>query len=89
MGSMGYRQEQGRIRLLESLFSGEYECAVRLIGTDKETGEPRTGEYKLFKNSYDTEIIKYAKEASEKGIVEVSKIECLILNHIMRKEILL
>jgi hypothetical protein len=89
MGSMGHWQEQGRKKLLASLFSGEYECAVRLVGTDKETGEPRTGEYKLFKDFYDTEIIEYAKEVSENGIVEVSKIECLILKPIMRKEILL
>jgi hypothetical protein len=48
MGGMGYWQEQGRKHLLTELFNGSYECAIRLVGTDKETGEPKAGECRLY-----------------------------------------
>jgi hypothetical protein len=89
MGSMGYWQEKGKEHLLASLFNGDYECIVRLIGTDKETGESKTGEYKLYKQFDKAEVVKYAKETSKNSNVNVSKIEVLTLTPSSIKEILL
>ena len=84
---MGYWQEQGKKHLLISLFNGEYECVVRLIGTDKETGKLKTGEYSLFEKFDEEKIRKYAKDTSENSNVQVSKIEFLTVNPLLIKEI--
>jgi hypothetical protein len=88
MGGMGYWQGQGRKHLLMELFNGSYECAVRLVGTDKETGDPKTGEYRLYEKFDEGKIREDAKTTSEKSTVEVSKIEILTLKSPI-KEILL